>query len=333
MTTDNTKSNTSRLVRVRFVGQSNPCNFLIGNLAIEYGQKVVAMSDRGLAIGYVNSYPFDLPNSLDLKNILTINKIATDEDVVIFRNAYQDQRNARNIFNQLVSEHEMTMTLADVEFTSFGEQIIFYYTSPTRVDFRELLKSLSKRFKARIELRQIPSGERGSPSTTIGPCGMELCLFINSVVKNGNAEYKRCNEYSCCLDHKDPFYEDKRSRLPKVGDFITTHTGEMGRVERLDLWTEEFEMMTDKGILKRYVSELRNETLNKRTVQFPKTFDNTSNETKTVMGFNENEAARKLLMEAESEQYKISNRDFAEKNFELLFGEKSLDFSLPEIDE
>lgn len=332
MNLDNKKDDTVRLVKVRFFGQYNPCNFLVGDLPIEYGQKVVAMSERGLTIGYVNSYPFDLPISVDIKNVRTISKIATEEDGEKYRQVYQDQRKARNIFNQLVSEHELKMTLTDVEFNLFGKQITFYYTSPGRVDFRELLKGLSSKLKARVELRQI-SNEKSSPIPTIGPCGMEMCMFINSVVPDANNTQKRCTEFNCCLDYKDPFYEDKRSRLPKVGDFITTHTGEMGRVERLDLWTEEFEMMTDKGILKRYVSDLRKETLNKRSVLFPKTFESTKNETKTVMGQEENEIAKKITMEADAARYKILSKDFVEKNFELLFGRKSMDFSLPEIDE
>ncbi len=290
----------------------------------------MAMSERGPTIGYVNSYPFDLPKSVEIKNLRTISKIATEEDEERYRQVYQDQRKARNIFTQLVSDHQLSMTLTDVEFTSLGKKIIFYYTSPGHVDFRELLKDLAIKLKARVELRQIASS-KSSPIPTIGPCGVEMCMFINSVtdIKTKN----RCNEFNCCLDYKDPFYEDKRSRLPKVGDFITTHTGEMGRVERLDLWSEEFEMMTDQGVLKRYVSELRKETLNKGTVNFPHTFESTKNETKTVMGMEESENTKKMNMEAESARYKISSKEFAEKNFESLFGRKSIDFSLPEIDE
>ena len=45
-----------RFVRVRFPGNSRSFSFLVGKRRIEYGQKVVAMSDRGMAVGYVNSF-------------------------------------------------------------------------------------------------------------------------------------------------------------------------------------------------------------------------------------------------------------------------------------
>jgi len=108
--------------------------------------------------------------------------------------------------------------------------------------------------KLKIELRQVHegSGDLGD----IGPCGPELCQFINSVMGSGCSQSKKCNEYKCRLDYKDPFYEDKRSRLPKIGDIVSTHTNEKGRVLRLDLWNEEFELLTDEGAVKKFVSDL-----------------------------------------------------------------------------
>jgi len=44
--------------------------------------------------------------------------------------------------------------------------------------------------------------------------------------------------------------------LPKIGDVVSTHTNEKGRVLRLDLWNEEFELLTDEGAVKKFVSDL-----------------------------------------------------------------------------
>ena len=325
-------SNTNRLVKVRFLGQSHPGTFLAGDLPIQYGSRVVAMSERGMAIGHVNSYPFDLPSTASMPNIQSIAKIATSEDLEKYKQVYQDQRDVSLIFNQLVTQHNLEMKLDRVEFTSLGKKMIFYYTSPIRVDFRDLLKDLSKRFKERIELRQIPSNENATTGN-IGPCGMELCLFIKSVMNEEAGTKRGCSEFNCCLDYKDPFYEDKRSRLPKVGDFVTTHTGDMGRVERLDLWKEEFEMITDQGVVKRFVSDQMKEILNKKSVQFPRQFESVSNETKMVLGLDDLQAANKMACDLESANDQLANKNFTEKNFELLFGKTTLDFSLPEIDE
>lgn len=280
------------------------------------------MSERGMTIGYVNSFPFEVPYSESMLGIQSISKLATDEDLVKYKQAYQEQREARNTFNRLISEYQLPMELTDLEFASFGTKIIFYYTAPNRVDFRELLKALSAKLKARIQLCQINAQETISDFRGIGPCGAELCLFIKSLMKDKRDGNKKCNEFYCCLDYKDPFYEDIRSRLPKVGDFITTHTGEMGRVHRLDLWNEEFEMMTNQGVLKRYVSELRNVTLNRNTVDFPKHFESILNETKIVLGRSERILKTEKAIAAELKHEQDLSKEFTEKNFELLFGKK-----------
>ena len=43
-------------VRVRFPGHAKSYPFLVGKRKISYGQKVMAMSDRGMALGYINSF-------------------------------------------------------------------------------------------------------------------------------------------------------------------------------------------------------------------------------------------------------------------------------------
>ena len=54
-----------------------------------------------------------------------------------------------------IEERKLDMKLKDVEFTFDGSKIIFYFSSESRVDFRELVKDLASIFHARIELRQI----------------------------------------------------------------------------------------------------------------------------------------------------------------------------------
>ena len=242
------------LVRVRFPGQTKPQSFNLGKLPFKYGEKVVAQSERGMTIGYIHSFPFVIKAKDDFKNITYIERYASVEDIVFYKAAYQDQRFAKNIFNDLVSKLGLTMMLEDIEFTSLGSKIIFYFHAPTRVDFRELLKELNQKLKLKIELRQIFVG--GGDLNDIGPCGAELCQFINSVMETGCKKSKKCNEYKCRLDYNDPFYEDKRSRLPKVGQRIETHSNEFGRVTRLDLWNEEFELIDDLGQTKKFISEL-----------------------------------------------------------------------------
>ena len=296
-----------RLVRVRFPGQVLPGTFLVGNLNYEYGQKVVALSERGVTIGYINSQVYEVPYSPEMGELTTIKREAGENDDIKYQKAYQYQREASHVFEDLVKKHDLPMNLQDVEFVSGGNKIIFHFTAPGMVDFRALLKDLGRELKSKIELRQIPEK---LPSIRIGPCGPDLCTFVNSVM--GNTQRKTCSENYCCLENNDRFYEERRSRLPKMNSLVSTHTGEMGKVQRVDFVKEEFEMLTDQGIIKRYVSELYKETLNKKLTPFPKSFEIISHDTKVVLGEKERLAKKKRELDLEYKKLNDSAKDFAE---------------------
>jgi cell fate regulator YaaT (PSP1 superfamily) len=58
---------------------------------------------------------------------------------------------------EIIAELNLPMKLVDIEHIFGGERIIFYFTSETRIDFRELVKRLAKEFQTRIEMRQVGS--------------------------------------------------------------------------------------------------------------------------------------------------------------------------------
>lgn len=337
-----------RFVRVRFPGNSRSFPFLIGKRRIEYGQKVVAMSDRGMAVGYVNSFPYEVPFNKSMLPVRSISKVAMEDDIVKDQEAYRQQKNAENICNDLIEQYRLDMHLTHVEFTSFGKKAVFYFIAPARVDFRELVKDLVGRLKTRIELRQISVRDRSASVGGIGPCGRELCCS-SFLTKYGNVGIKMaknqdltlnfsklngvCGQLKCCLQYEDEVYREKRSRLPREGDFISTHTGEAGRVDRLHLLSEQFVMMTNRGVRKRYVVDLYKDTLTQEEAKFPKEFDSVSDETFKVIGLDEAAAKKVKAFEQEVSIHKNESKQFADTIFESLFGEKTLGYDLPDLAE
>lgn len=337
-----------RFVRVRFPGNSRSFAFLVGKRRIEYGQKVVAMSDRGMAVGYVNSFPYDVPFNKSMLPVRSISKVAMEEDIIKDKDAYHQQKNAENICNDLIEEYQLDMHLTHVEFTSFGKKAVFYFIAPARVDFRDLVKDLVGRLKTRIELRQISVRDRSASVGGLGPCGRELCCS-SFLTKYGNVGIKMaknqdltlnfsklngvCGQLKCCLQYEDEVYREKRSRLPREGDIISTHTGEIGRVDRLHLLSEQFVMMTNRGIRKRYVVDLYKDTLNKEEANFPKEFESVSDETFKVVGLDEAQTKKVQAFENDVKVHKAQSKNFADSIFEGLFGEKSLGYDLPDLSE
>ncbi len=321
------------LVNVRFLDQIQPVTCVIGDHDVFYGQKVVALSDRGVAIGVVNSLPFFSPENDKSQSYQKILKLANDQDIEDCKRIYQKQRAVGTIFKDLVAQYGLDMSLDHFKFLSGGRKVIFYYRSTERVDFRELLKSLKQKISERVELHQLSSTDSSTCSERIGPCGMELCLFINSTFKDSNNNGPRCSENKCCLDFKDPFYEDKFSRLPKKGDYIQTRTSEVGRVVKVDPVREEFELLTDLGVLKRYVSQMFIKKLDKNKVKFPVEFERISNETKIVVGRDDLDRIEQASLKFQANEVDKRNKEFVENNFELLFCRPVDDCILPENDD
>lgn len=283
--------------RVRFPGHARSYSFLIGNRNLMYGQKVVAMSDRGMAVGYINSFPYKMAFKKDMLPLKSISKIATENDIEKEQDVYKSQKQVETLCQGLIEKHKLDMNLTHVEFTQFGKKVVFYFVAPARVDFRGLVKDLVNELKLRIELRQISVRDRAASMGALGPCGRELCCssFLSKygnvsikMAKNQNLtlNYSKlngvCGQLKCCLSYEEDVYSKKRNRLPKEGELVETVTGDFGKVKKLDILKQQFDLLTDKGVIKRFThDQVKKGKVDKK---FPHRFENISDETSNIIG-------------------------------------------------
>lgn len=287
-------------VRVRFPGNAKSFPFMIGSRPFQYGQKVIAPSDRGMALGYINSFPYEVDYDDSMLPLKYINKIASDEDIEADRNTYDKQKEAEVLAIELIEKFQLDMNLTHVEFTQFGKKTVFYFTAPNRVDFRSLVKELVTKLKTRIELRQISVRDRAASIGGIGSCGRQLCCssFLQKygsatikMAKNqnmmlaGNKINGVCGQLKCCIQYEDEVYSYKRKNLPKEGKFIQVKNGDRGKVLKLEILAENFTMLTDRGVKKRFAAD----QFNKKDAylgddyHFPHRFDHISDETSQLI--------------------------------------------------
>lgn len=330
------------MIRVRFPGNARSFAFLVGKRRFTYGQKVLAMSDRGMTVGYINSFPYEVAFNKSMLPIRSIAKAATAEDIQAQIEFRDSEKKAEVICLRLIERYQLDMVLTHVEFTQFGKKAVFYFNAPARVDFRDLVKDLVYELKMRIELRQISVRDRAAALGSIGACGLQTCC--SSFLKNyGNVSIKMaknqnlaliptklngvCGQIKCCIRYEDDVYTDKRKNLPREGSFILAANGDRGKVLKLNILVEQFEMLTDQGIKRRYFSNQykgRASDLGS-DYKFPEMFDNIINETQSVIGISPEEQIRaeqflehnavatreKVLNEEEAEFFK-KNEDFVE---------------------
>jgi len=130
------------------------------------------------------------------------------------------------------------------EQTLHGDFIRLFFTAPQRVDFRKLVKLLSRAFQARVELRQVGPRDAARMLGGIGVCGRETCCslylrefkpitlkmaFDQSLVIAPQRLTGICGRLRCCLAFEHPHYKELLEGLPKVGKKV--RAGEVeGRV-------------------------------------------------------------------------------------------------------
>lgn len=70
-------------------------------------------------------------------------RIANENDRTIVEENKYAAKEAYQVCQQKVVEHNLDMKLVDVEYTFDRNKIIFYFTADGRIDFRELVKDLA----------------------------------------------------------------------------------------------------------------------------------------------------------------------------------------------
>ena len=172
------------------------------------------------------------------------------------------------------------MKLIQVEYTFDNNKVLFYFTADGRIDFRDLVKDLAAVFKTRIELRQIGVRDEAKIMGGIGVCGRPLCCatympeFVPVSIKMAKEQNLSlnptkisgvCGRLMCCLKNEQDTYEELNSKLPNVGDFVTTSDKLKGEVTSVNVLRQLVKVVVtldnDEKEVKEYpVSELRFKT-------------------------------------------------------------------------
>ena len=167
-------------------------------------------------------------------------RIATARDIETVKKNNERKPEALQVTEELILKHKLDMKLVDCEFAFDGSKVVFYYTAPNRVDFRELVKDLSSHFKMRIELRQIGIRDEIKMIGGIGMCGRECCCsaclpdlkkVTIKMAKNQNLSLNPakisglCGRLMCCLAYENDYYSDAGKKMPKIGTEVGTPDG------------------------------------------------------------------------------------------------------------
>src|ERR1041384_5110014 len=117
--------------------------------------RCVIRTDRGKEVGEVLSPLQPVPEAIPLESLWdVVGRAGPAAPVHAHRPEAERVPRARQTCKELIKKLNLPMKLTDVDYVWGGERIVFYFTSATRVDFRELVRLLAHEFRTRIELKQ-----------------------------------------------------------------------------------------------------------------------------------------------------------------------------------
>ncbi len=251
----------SHILGIKFRDHGQIYYFDSGPFVVEPQDFVLVQTEQGLGMGQVILVRDDLPEGVAREDIKPIFRLPGPEDLETRRENLKLAREAHAYCRKCIESRQLEMKLVDVEVLHDRSKIIFYFTAPGRIDFRELVKDLVKAYHTRIELRQIGVRHETQMLGALGNCGQMCCcrrfmrkfapvtikmakeqnLFLNPTKISGI-----CGRLLCCLSFEQENYEQFQKKCPRVGKKFATSLG-MVKVLRTNLFRETVTILDEAG--------------------------------------------------------------------------------------
>ena len=230
-------------------------------LVLKPGDFVIADTSRGQDLGEVMIGMRDVEEDSLPSPLKKIIRVATEQDIRRGAENRQKEKEAFQVCQKKIAEHQLDMKLVSVEYAFDASKILFYFTANGRVDFRSLVKDLASVFKMRIELRQIGVRDEAKMLGGLGPCGRPICCgaFLSEfqpvsikMAKEQNLSLNPtkisgvCGRLMCCLKYEQDHYEQTRKKMPKTGREVNTPDG-IGTVSELNIVKETVSVRITNG--------------------------------------------------------------------------------------
>ena len=243
---------------------------------LTWGTEVVVQSERGREPGVVlrQATPAALGH-LKVGHSLprgTILRVMTEADRAELRRLAEQEKEDFRVCQQYVKQFGLAMKLVRVERLLGGERLVVYFTAERRVDFRELVRTLARHFKTRIEMRQIGARDEARLLADYGDCGLPICckthLSVIPPITMQMAKIQRssldpskisgcCGRLKCCLRYEYETYEEALRQSPPLGARVEGKEG-TGVVVGYDLLREQVWVRLDeKGLRLLPIANLR----------------------------------------------------------------------------
>lgn len=265
-----------KAVQVQFAPWDKKYNFDPADLVLEIGDQVIVRTELGLELGEVVGF-IDLPEAAEsekwpeaeagsaadsrpkeIKKIMRKAVLADFEKLPEAREIKKDFTYCKKI----IEKYQLPMKLVEARHSFDGLRITFPFIADSRVDFRELVKDLTKHFGRSIRLQQIGIRDEARYCGDFGHCGRPLCCGqflgeLNSITSE-MAELQQCahrgserisgicGRLMCCLSFEEAGYKKLAEKLPPLDSEVRVE-GRKGRVVAHHVLKQTVSVFFDAG--------------------------------------------------------------------------------------
>lgn len=202
------------MVGVRFKPAGKVYDFDCGAFVLAKGNKVIVETEQGLSFGMVATTTVQYSEKSLKKPLKKVFRLAGNEDLLQKGKNLVIEKKAFTYCLKCIKTLELDMNLFSVEAAFDQSRLIFFFTSVGRVDFRQLVKMLVKKFKVMIAMKQVGIRSKAKMCGGIGRCGRTTCCstfmekFSPVSIRMAKAQHLSlnptkisglCGRLMCCL--------------------------------------------------------------------------------------------------------------------------------------
>ena len=241
------------------------------NVSVKHGDMVIVLTEKGEEVAQAYLLPPQVESILVRKKIPAVPfvRVMTSEDLAVYEEIKKMDEQGYKDCLDLIKQHNLQMNLIQCKYTFDRRKVTFYYTAPERVDFRNLLKDLTRVFKrVRIDLKHIGVRDETSLCCGNGLCGRPFCCctfkrqFDSINIKLAHDQSMpitpskisgTCGRLLCCLNYEYKNYIETAKEMVPIGSGVMTIEG-IGKVCALNILTNHVSVKLADGKIKEFPS-------------------------------------------------------------------------------
>jgi len=224
------------------------------------GDKVVVKEDLCNEIATIEDGE---GNVMKDKNTSLVRK-ATERDLETWAKNEEKKGEILKLSKIEIKRLGLNMKLVDVHISLDGSNAVILFTADERVDFRELVKNLSKIFHRSLRMHQVGSRDEARKLGGCGVCGRDLCCLrfpgslpsisidmarVQQVAHRGSERISGvCGRLMCCLSYEAAQYQQMLTGMPEVRSSVKTRDGK-GEVIELNVLTGDVKIRMSDGTI------------------------------------------------------------------------------------